>query len=273
MDRRRAERLTWMMLVMEPDDERTLVEWLAEARALLAFCGAGVSAESGVPTFRGAGGLWEGRPVEEVATPEGFQESPQRVWRFYAERMEGLRQVAPNPAHRVLAEMEDRYDPFLLVTQNVDNLHERAGSRKLVKIHGSVMETRCLGCGYIDQRTDPVSSDAVAAGSLPLCRECGSLLRPNVVWFGEYLDRGRFEQISRFFRSAEGKPGVLLIIGTSGVVSGGYGLPELALRSGARVVEINPNPAFEGVADLVYAAPAGELLGRIWPQVKEARRR
>lgn len=123
---------------MAPDEaERQLVAWLAEARRVLVFCGAGVSAESGVPTFRGAGGLWEGHRVEEVATPEAFEYNPQTVWRFYAQRQAGLMTVAPNPAHRVLAAMEERYPEFLLVTQNVDNLHERAGSCRMIKIHGA----------------------------------------------------------------------------------------------------------------------------------------
>lgn len=250
--------------------EQTLADWLVGARAVFAFCGAGVSAESGVPTFRGAGGLWEGRPVEEVATPEGFRNDPQRVWRFYADRMASLPSVSPNPAHRALAEMEECYDPFLLVTQNVDDLHERAGSRKLIKIHGSLMETRCTACGEVLPRPDPVSSAEVAAGRLPRCA-CGGLLRPNVVWFGEYLDRRQFDRIYGFFRAAAHVPTVVLVIGTSGVVSGGYGVPELAAQIGARLVEINPDPAFQEVADLALAAPAGELLGRVWPEVRARR--
>src|SRR3569833_1127462 len=113
--------------------DQTLIAWLSEARRVFAFCGAGISAESGVPTFRGAGGLWEGHRIEEVATPEAFEIDPQTVWRFYAQRQALLPNVEPNAAHRVLAEMENRYDELLLVTQNVDNLHERAGSSQLIK--------------------------------------------------------------------------------------------------------------------------------------------
>lgn len=248
--------------------EETLLQWLREARRVLAFCGAGVSAESGVPTFRGAGGLWEGHPVEDVATPEGFQRDPKRVWSFYSQRMEGLVTVQPNPAHQVLREMERHYRSFLLVTQNVDDLHERAGSEALIKLHGSLMETRCVHCDEVRPLLQPVSSAAVAAGQLPHCAECGGLLRPNVVWFGEYLCPSHLDRIYRFFREGAGPGLLVLVIGTSGMVSGGYGLTELARRAGARTVEINPEPAFEGEVDLVLSAPAGELLGRVWPSVQ-----
>lgn len=247
--------------------EQLLVEWLREARRVLVFCGAGVSAESGVPTFRGAGGLWEGHAVEEVATPAGFERNPQLVWRFYSQRMEGLETVQPNPAHQVLQAMEGRYQPFLLVTQNVDNLHERAGSRNLIKLHGSLMETRCSHCDEVRPLEAPVSSAAVERGELPHCSDCGGLLRPNVVWFGEYLNPEHLDRIYRFFRDGAGAATLVLVIGTSGMVSGGYGLTDLARRAGARTVEINPEPAFEGEVDLALSEPAGELLARVWPQV------
>jgi NAD-dependent deacetylase len=238
----------------------------------MAFCGAGVSAESGVPTFRGAGGLWEGQRVEDVATPEAFRRDPQTVWRFYAMRQEALAGVRPNPAHEVLAAMEDRYDDFLLVTQNVDNLHERAGSRKLVKLHGSVMEVRCTACETVSAPAGPLRASEIERGALPRCA-CGGLLRPNVVWFGELLEPLHFERVRSFFQQCPpplgaGGDTVLLVIGTSGVVSAGYGITDLAALYGARVVEINPETTpFSRDADLAFRAPAGELLGRVWPQV------
>ena len=255
----------------EPGEER-FVQWLREARRVLAFCGAGVSAESGVPTFRGAGGLWEGHRVEDVATPEAFERDPQAVWRFYALRQEALQGVRPNPAHEVLAALERRCDDFLLVTQNVDNLHERAGSRKLIKLHGSVMEVRCTRCDAVAELPEPVSSAAVEQGVLPTCG-CGGLLRPNVVWFGEYLDPEHFRRIEAFFRRCPLPPGtaepaLLLIIGTSGAVSGGYGITRLARSYGARVVEINPEASALSLdVDLALRHPAGELLGRVWARM------
>lgn len=257
---------------MASSPEQTLEHWLREASAVLAFCGAGVSAESGVPTFRGAGGLWEGHRVADVATPEAFEQDPRTVWRFYAARQEALQQVEPNPAHAVLAAMEERYPELLLVTQNVDNLHERAGSRKLIKLHGSLMEVLCTRCETITPLREPVSVAGIEAGELPHC-ECGGLLRPNVVWFGEALNPLHFEQIDRFFRRcpaplAAARPALLLIIGTSGTVSGGYGITPLARRFGARVVEINPEAsAFSASVDLAVREPAGALLGRVWARV------
>jgi NAD-dependent deacetylase len=252
-------------------DEERLIRWLREARRVLAFCGAGVSAESGVPTFRGAGGLWEGQPVEEVATPEGFARDPGKVWRFYGERMQGVGSVHPNPAHRVLRAMEEHYDDFLLVTQNVDDLHERAGSRKLVKLHGSLLETRCIVCEAVEPLAEPVQMEPLHAGVLPYCG-CGGMLRPNVVWFGEALDPAHFDRIRAFFAQAQfdDTPSVVLVIGTSGMVSSGYGIPQNARYFGARSVEINPEPAFECSVDLVFESRAGELLGRLWPQVLES---
>lgn len=255
-----------------PQTEETFVRWLREAGRVMAFCGAGVSVESGLPTFRGGGGLWEGHRVEDVATPEAFARDPVNVWRFYANRQAALQEAVPNPAHRVLAEMERRYDDFLLATQNVDDLHERAGSTRLLKIHGSLMEVRCSGCGEVSRIGEPVH---IEGSVLPLCA-CGALLRPNVVWFGELLDPDHFEQMQDFFRRCPlpvGSAGsaLLLIIGTSGLVSSGYGVTWLARRFGARIVEINPEAsAHSHEADLLLRAPAGELLARIWPRVLTA---
>lgn len=256
------------------DGAATLAGWLREAGRVMAFCGAGISAESGLPTFRGAGGLWEGHRVEEVATPEAFEVDPQRVWRFYAQRQAALGDVRPNPAHEALARMEGRYRDFLLVTQNVDDLHERAGSTRLIKLHGSLMEVRCTECERVTPLGEPVSMEAIEAGRLPRCR-CGGLLRPNVVWFGEYLNRRHLDEIEAFFRQcplppAAAGPTLLLVIGSSGAVSGGYGITTLARGYGARVVEINPEPSAHSLdADLALREPAGALFSRLgianWP--------
>lgn len=234
----------------------------------MAFCGAGVSAESGLPTFRGPGGLWEGHRVEDVATPAAFRRDPQMVWRFYAMRQEALGRVEPNPAHHALARLEQACDDFLLVTQNVDDLHERAGSRKMVKIHGSLMETRCVRCERVEPLTQPISRSGIESGKLPRCA-CGGLLRPNVVWFGEYLNPEHLDRIYAFFARNTGRGGartaeLLLVIGTSGAVSGGYGITGLAREAGARVVEINPEPSLlSDDADLVLPVPAGKLFARL----------
>ncbi len=248
--------------------EATLVQWLREARQVLVFCGAGVSVESGVPTFRGAGGLWEGQRVEDVATPEAFEYNPQKVWRFYAQRQAGLITVAPNPAHTVLAAMERHYPGFLLVTQNVDNLHERAGSEKLIKFHGSLMETRCTECRRVTPIGEPVPLAEIEADRLPHCR-CGGLLRPNVVWFGEALLRRHLTEMQEFLAGMQGGgQSLLLVIGTSGAVSDGYGIVKDATRRGARTVEINPDPThLTRQFDLILRERAGVLLERVWREV------
>lgn len=259
------------MAELDPS-ERQLAEWLTGARRVMAFCGAGVSAESGVPTFRGAGGLWEGHSIEEVATPEAFDRNPLLVWRFYALRQQGVVQVRPNPAHYALAAIERSHAQFLLVTQNIDNLHERAGSRKLIKLHGNLMEARCTRCKAVHPLAEPVSLSEIEQGALPRCG-CGGLLRPNVVWFGELLNRDHLYRIQEFIAQSLGSSGgpgeaVLLVIGTSGSVSGGYGITGLARHSGMKVVEINPERShLSEDADLVLAQPAGELFGRVMPAV------
>lgn len=255
-------------------EEQQLIDLMDSARRVFVFCGAGVSAESGVPTFRGMGGLWEGHRVEDVATPEAFQRDPVTVWRFYAARQAGLMGVLPNPAHQVLAAMERHYPAFLLVSQNVDNLHERAGSHRLVKLHGSLMETRCTAHGTVTTIDAPVPLPTLERGELPRCPE-GGLLRPNVVWFGEWLDPDHLARIEQFLQAAEREPPgslLLLSIGTSGQVSGGYGFLELVTALGGHTVEVNPEPTpFSKVVDLALRSPAGELLERVWPQVVQQR--
>ena len=159
---------------------------LRPARRLAVLTGAGVSAESGVPTFRGADGLWEGHAIEEVATPEAFRDNPKLVWRFYNQRREKLGMVRPNPGHFGLAELEaDHFGDgrFTLITQNVDGLHRQAGSRRVLELHGNLRRTRCTGCRRIEERgLEPL-------GELPACPHCSRLLRPDIVWFHEMLDR------------------------------------------------------------------------------------
>jgi len=214
---------------------------------IFVLTGAGISAESGIPTFRDAGGLWEGHAVEDVATPEGFARDPDLVYRFYDERRRNLKKVEPNPAHRALARLERAMPPedFLLVTQNIDNLHDRAGSRRVLHMHGRLDAAR-------NERGEvlPWSGDLRAADR---CPRTGTRLRPHVVWFGEiplHLD-----EIGRFLASL--RPGDLFCaIGTSGVVWPAAGFAAEAGRMGARTVEINREPT-GGPFDEVRRGPAG----------------
>lgn len=199
---------------------------------IVVLTGAGISAESGVPTFRDADGLWEGHRVEDVATPEGFEADPDLVLRFYDERRRAAASVSPNEAHRALARLEDTIgDDLLVVTQNVDDLHERAGSRNLVHMHGELRRALCLACGSRPEWTGDLIDR-------PPCPACGErMLRPDVVWFGELpYDLDRIEQ-------AVIACDVFVSIGTSGAVYPAAGYVALAATFGARTVELNLVPS------------------------------
>jgi len=228
---------------------------LRAATRVVALTGAGVSAESGVPTFRGAGGLWEGQPVEEVATPEAFAADPVRVWRFYEERRRNLLRVAPNPAHATLARWQERFGSFTLVTQNVDRLHQAAGSRGVLELHGSVWAIRCASCGQSrDARTVPLPALP------PVCAACGGMERPGVVWFGEYLPTDVVFAAADAIRACD----VLVVVGTSAVVYPAAGLVEVATSAGGKVIEVNPEASAKAhLAHVCVRGPAGEMLPRI----------
>lgn len=224
---------------------------LREAGPVMVLTGAGVSAESGLATFRGAGGLWEGRDPMELATPQAFRRDPELVWRFYDWRRRQAAAASPNPAHRALAALESVRGESLLVTQNVDGLHERSGSRRIVRLHGTLWRLRCTSDGreFEDQRAD--------LGVLPPRCECGALLRPAVVWFGEPLPEEAFSIAEHAARAAR----LMLVVGTSSMVYPAAALPRLARSAGAYVVEINPEPTpLAAEADEWLAGPAGRVL-------------
>jgi NAD-dependent deacetylase len=225
---------------------------LKAATRIMALTGAGVSAESGVPTFRGPEGLWRQFRAEDLATPEAFERDPRLVWEWYASRRERLAPLLPNRAHAALAALEGRVPGFLLATQNVDGLHAAAGSRALVELHGSLWRLRCVGeCGQArEDRRVPLPE-------LPPRCACGGLLRPDVVWFGESLDAGA---VSRAFGAAESAE-VVLVIGTSSLVFPAAALPQAARARGAFVVEVNPEKTpLSALADVSLRGRAAELL-------------
>jgi NAD-dependent deacetylase len=236
-----------------PIDDRTRV---------LVLTGAGISAESGLATFRGGGGLWNGHRVEDVASPAGFAAAPELVWRFYSLRRQDAAAAEPNAAHRALAILEEQLgDRLLLVTQNVDGLHERAGSRRLVEIHGTLWRTRCSSC-----LRPPVGDDAwPIEPPLPRCA-CGALLRPDIVWFGELLDPVAVRRIDEFMRAAgrSGDPFVFLAVGTSGNVYPAAGYVTAARLHGARTWLANLDPADNlGAFDEYVAGPATSTVPRL----------
>jgi NAD-dependent deacetylase len=218
---------------IEPDerDYRRAADVLRSAGRVAVLTGAGVSAESGVPTFRGANGLWEGHRIEDVATPEAFERDPTLVWRFYNMRRSKLWTVRPNPGHHALAAMEQRWgeDRFTVCTQNIDGLHRAAGSHHVLELHGNLARVRCTGCRYLEERRGEDLPE------LPACSGCGALLRPDIVWFHEMLPH----QVWREAAESATECDCFLVVGTSAVVHPAAGLVDLARGVGARVIEVN----------------------------------
>ncbi|HEX7186333.1 MAG TPA: NAD-dependent deacylase [Thermoanaerobaculia bacterium] len=239
-------------------------ERIRAARRVVAFSGAGVSRESGLDTFRGAGGLWERMRPEELATPEAFRSHPEKVWQWYAWRYRTAAAAQPNPAHLALVQWETLFPSFLLVTQNVDGLHARAGSRSLLELHGTLLHARCNVCGRLRDMGEAI---AESPEEPPLC-ECGGRFRPAVVWFGETLDP---EVLSRSQREAS-RCDLFLSVGTSSTVYPAAGLIDVAHRAGACVIEVNPEPTpYSRQMDLQIAAPAGEALPKLTGEIERCR--
>ena len=237
-----------------------LIDRLRAARRVAVLTGAGISAESGVPTFREAQtGLWARYNPEDLATPDAFRRDPKLIWEWYAWRQERVRQAEPNPGHRALVEMERRFAEFTLITQNVDGLHRRAGSHNVLELHGNLFRAKC----FSEDR--PVESWPDGDEVPPRCPRCGGLLRPDVVWFGEMLPASALRAAERAASAAE----VFFSIGTSALVYPAADLPFSALAAGVAVVEINPRPtplsphvtfSLNGAAGAVLPA----LVARVW---------
>jgi NAD-dependent deacetylase len=231
-----------------------LRERLARARSVAVLTGAGVSAESGVPTFRGSDGLWRTYRAEDLATPEAFRRDPVLVWEWYDWRRQLIAKCRPNPAHHAIAALEGQIQDFLLITQNVDGLHHKAGSRRMVELHGNLWRVRCL-------REEKIAEESeVPLQSIPPRCVCGGLLRPDVVWFGEELPP---DAVREAFRAAEACD-VMLVVGTSALVQPAASLPLASKERGAYVVEVNLEPTWlTAVADESHHGRAGEILPRL----------
>ncbi|MDP8207213.1 MAG: NAD-dependent deacylase [Candidatus Electryonea clarkiae] len=240
------------------DNLDSLAERLLEANQVGALTGAGMSKESGIQTFREKDGLWKKFRPEELANVDAFLANPDRVWEWYNWRRDLMSNVKPNPGHYALAELDDLISKFILVTQNIDNLHNEVGSKHVIELHGNIRKNKCQSCkkpfetGWLD----------FSEGKLPHC-DCGGLIRPDVVWFGEMLPSQAIEDAWQ----AAAKSDVYFSIGTSTVVYPAAALPFEAKIHGAYLIEINPDRTdLSSIADLVIRMPSGEAL----PQIIEA---
>lgn len=242
-----------------------LIPHLLQAKKVVVLTGAGVSAESGVPTFRGQDGLWKKYRAEELATPYAFIANPRLVWEWYDWRRQVLADKQPNRAHLTLAEWESIFSSFSLITQNIDGLHQQAGSRRILELHGNIWKMRCLDEGTIfENRETPLREIP------PHCPECQGLLRPHVVWFGESLDGAILAEAFRLAQECE----VMFSIGTSAVVQPAASLPITAVEKGALLIEINAEPTpLTSLAQFSFLGKAGEILPQIHQALLQARQK
>ena len=232
-------------------DINELKKIITNSDRITVLTGAGISAESGVPTFRGSGGIWRNYQVTDVATPQAFARDPELVWEFHNWRRDLISKVTFNPGHKALVELEKHVNDFTLVTQNVDGLHREAGSRRLLEIHGNLWEVKCTKCGLLTM------DRSQNMGRLPKCTKCGGLLRPNVVWFGESLDPDILNKAVESARNCE----LMLVVGTSAIVQPAASLAFKAKAAGAVVAEINiERTPQSGQMDFVLTGPSGKIL-------------
>ncbi len=236
---------------MDIEGLQQVADKLKSSTTVVVMTGAGISQESGVPTFRGKDGLWKNFRSEDLATPEAFEKDPELVWQWYDWRRSLMKPVKPNPAHYALAELEKATEDFTLVTQNVDGLHRAAGSKAPIEMHGTLWRVRCLECHNRFDNAD------VPIRILPKCKACGGLLRPDVVWFGEALDREILDAIYSCLERVQ----TMLIVGTSGMVQPAASFGLVAKKVGAMVVEINRSKTPQSpFFDFSFQGNAGEIL-------------
>lgn len=243
-----------------------LIDALREAGQIVALTGAGISAESGIPTFREAQtGMWAKFDPQELATPQAFKKHPRTVLRWYEWRKSLILDSEPNPGHRALSSLETyaqrKGQGFTLITQNVDNLHQQAGSEEVIELHGNIFRSKCSRCQRQPSKQLP---EITEGGELPRCPSCGGIYRPDVVWFGEGLPREPLQRAYKKSRTCD----LFLSIGTSAVVQPAASLPVIAIENGAILVEINPNPTpLTAQADYVINQSAGKALPAILNEI------
>jgi len=236
-------------------------DFLKQAYHIVAFTGSGISAESGIPTFRGKDGLWKKFRAQDLATPRAFSNNPKLVWEWYDWRRQLIAKKEPNPGHKTLAQWENLFPSFTVVTQNIDGLHQKAGSKKVMELHGNIWKLRCTEKGTIlEDHTSPLKDIP------PTCPKCGALLRPHVVWFGEALDMDLLNQAIALSSKAD----LMLVIGTSALVYPAASIPMTAKESGVKIIEINPESTpLTPHAEVSLRGKAGDVLPDISETIKK----
>jgi NAD-dependent deacetylase len=235
---------------------------LSESKRLVFFTGAGISAESGIPTFRGKDGIWNKLKPEELANFNAFLRNPQMVWEWYNHRKKIIHDSKPNSGHLAIAEFEKYFDDVTVVTQNIDNLHRRAGSTKIYELHGNIERNYCIKCHtFYNEELD-------FSEGVPKCK-CGGLIRPDVVWFGEFLPADQLEESEK----AAIRSDIFFVVGTSAVVYPAAGLVYTAKRSGSFIVEVNiEETEVTSIADVSFFGEAGKVLPAVLEKVKELKK-
>lgn len=250
--------------MLTPEDIHAAARMLGASRWAVVLTGAGVSTESGLPDFRSPGGVWTTVDPARVASLSAFRADPDTFYHFYKTRLSQLGRAAPNPAHHAIARLEAQGIVKLVITQNVDGLHQRAGSREVVEVHGNLREARCAECEVVVSIAEMVA--ALEAGARPRCRRCGGLLRPNVVLFEELLPADAYLRAEEACRRCD----TLLVVGSSLEVYPVADLPRLALRQGARLLIVNRDPTpYDEAAHLVLRGAAGEILPAVVRALEE----
>ena len=240
-----------------------ITDIISKCHKCVILTGAGISAESGVPTFRGKDGLWGKFRPEELASMTAFVANPKIVWEWYNWRRDLMGKVTPNAGHFAISELEDIFEDFTLITQNVDGLHQLAKTKKILELHGNIYRNKCVDCNELCDGAIDIDPD-----NIPTCTICGGKIRPDIVWFGEMLDPHIID--SAF--DCSGKAEVFFSIGTSALVHPAASLPPLAKRFGATLIEINPEPTpITHIADYHISQKSGEFLPELVKELKKKR--
>jgi NAD-dependent deacetylase len=242
--------------------DHTFLDHLFKARRIVFFTGAGISAESGIPTFRGKDGIWNKLKPEELANFDAFMQNPKMVWEWYNHRKKIIHDSQPNAGHNAIAEMQNLFDEVTVVTQNIDNLHRRAGSKNVFELHGNIERNYCVNCHtFFNEELD-------FSNGVPECK-CGGLIRPDVVWFGEYLPQDQFTGGEDAARNSN----MFFVIGTSAVVYPAAGLVHEAKRSGSFIVEVNIEETdISSICNQSFYGEAGKVLLAIVDEIKKIKK-